>query len=294
MPFKISLAQWSLNNRLFGRREPVLDNLDFAVEAKKLGFEAVEYVNQFFMDKAKDTDYINEMKKRAEDNGIKSLLIMCDQEGDLGNPDESQRIQVVENHYKWADTAKILGCHSIRVNAASNALSYEEQQKCAADGLRRLSEYADTLGLNVIVENHGGNSSVADWLIGVMEMVDMPNVGTLPDFGNFAMARSSGFGMRGMGNMGGASSVRSYSVDIYDSVRKMMPYAKSVSAKSYDFDENGDETSIDYYKMVGVVLDSGYKGYINVEYEGSRLSEEEGIKATKQFLEKIREKRMNA
>ncbi len=277
MPFKISLAQWSFNNRLFKRREPYLDNLDFAAEARKLGFDAVEYVNQFFMDKGKDTDYINEMKKRADDNGIKSLLIMCDQEGNLGDPNEDRRIQVVENHYKWADAARILGCHSIRVNAASSG-TYEEQQKLAADGLRRLCEYGKTLGLNVIVENHGGNSSDAHWLVGVMKLVDMPNCGTLPDFGNFPRA------------MGGGA----YRVDIYESVKKMMPYAKGVSGKSYDFDADGNETSIDFYRMMDVVLDSGYKGYVDVEYEGTRLSEEEGILATKKLLEKIRDKRMKA
>jgi len=275
MPFKISLAQWSLNNRLFGRVEPTLDNLDFAQEAKKLGFDAVEYVNQFFMDKATDKDYIKEMKKRAADNGVKSLLIMCDNEGSLGDPDEARRIQTVENHYKWADAAKQLGCHSIRVNARSTG-AYDEQQKFAADGLSRLCEYGAKLNLNVIVENHGGFSSNADWLVGVMDMVDMPNCGTLPDFGNFDRGPEG------------------YRVDIYESVEKLMPYAVSVSAKSYDFDEKGDETLIDYYRMVNVVLDTGYKGYINVEYEGRRLNEEDGIIATRKLLEKIREQRINA
>lgn len=277
VPFKISLAQWSFNRRLRKQAEPAMDNLDFAAEARKLGFDAVEYVNQFFFDKAKDTEYINEMKKRAEDNGVKSLLIMCDQEGNIGEPDESRRIQVVENHYKWADAAKILGCHSIRVNAASRG-TYEEQQKLAADGLRRLCEYGKTLGLNVIVENHGDNSSNADWLVGVMKLVDMPNCGTLPDFGNFPRAMGRG----------------TYQVDIYESVKKLMIYAKGVSGKSYDFDENGDETSIDYYRMMDVVLDSGYNGYVDVEYEGSRLSEEEGVIATKKLLEKIRDQHLKA
>jgi L-ribulose-5-phosphate 3-epimerase len=277
MPFKLSLAEWSFNQRLFGRVQPALDNLDFASEAKRLGFDAVEYVNQFFMSKAKDAAYINDMKKRAADNGVKSLLIMCDQEGNIGDPNENQRIKVVENHHKWADAAKTLGCHSIRVNAASSG-TYEEQQKYTADGLRRLCEYAKTLGLNVLVENHGGNSSIADWLVGVMKLVDMPNCGTLPDFGNF--------------QRGGPG--RAYQVDIYESVKKMMPYAKGVSGKCYDFDAEGNETSIDFYKMMNVVLDSGYKGYVDVEYEGSRLSEEEGILAAKKLLEKIREQHMKA
>jgi len=200
---------------------------------------------------------------------------MCDSEGNLGDPDDSRRTQAVENHYKWADAAKQLGCHSIRVNAASSG-AYDEQQKFAADGLSRLCDYGADLGLNVIVENHGGFSSNADWLVGVMKLVDMPNCGTLPDFGNFDRGPEG------------------YRVDIYESVEKLMPYAVSVSAKSYDFDENGDETLIDYYRMVNVVLNTGYKGYINVEYEGRRLSEEEGIIATRKLLEKIREQRMSA
>ncbi len=263
-PFKISLAQWSLHRRLFGRAEPKLDNLDFAKEAKGFGFDAVEYVNQFFMDKAKDSDYLAQMKKRAADNGVKSLLIMCDGEGNLGDPDSNKRTQAVENHYKWVEAAKYLGCHSIRVNAAS-AGTYQEQKKLAAEGLRRLCEFAAGHVLNVIVENHGDLSSNPRWLAAVIEAVELPNCGTLPDFGNFPPE-----------------------IDLYEAVEILMPYAKSVSAKSFDFDENGDETKIDYYRMMKIVLDAGYRGYVNVEYEGNRLSESDGIIATKKLLEKIR------
>ncbi len=270
MPFKISLAQWSLHRRLFGRAKPKLDNLDFAKEARSLDFEAVEYVNQFFMDKAEDTQYLAQMKKRAADNGVKSLLIMCDGEGNLGDPDPKRRTQTVENHYKWVEAAKYLGCHSIRVNAAS-AGTYEEQQKLAADGLQRLCEFAAGHKLNVIVENHGGLSSNPKWLTAVIKEVNLSNCGTLPDFGNFPPE-----------------------IDRYDAVEILMPYAKSVSAKSYDFDENGDETRTDYYRMMKIVLDAGYQSYVNVEYEGNRLSENDGIIATKKLLEKIREQRMEA
>jgi sugar phosphate isomerase/epimerase len=268
MPFKISLAQWSLHRRLFGRAEPKLDNLDFAKEARSFGFDAVEYVNQFFMDKAKDNKYLAEMRKRAADNGIKSLLIMCDREGNLGDRDPKKRAQTVENHYKWIEAAKYLGCHSIRVNAASQG-TYEQQQKLAADGLRRLCEYAAGQKLNVIVENHGGLSSNPKWLAAVIKEVNLPNCGTLPDFGNFPLE-----------------------IDRYEAVEMLMPYAKSVSAKSHDFDENGDETKTDYYRMMKIVLDAGYNGYINVEYEGTELSENEGIIATKKLLEKIRNQYM--
>jgi L-ribulose-5-phosphate 3-epimerase len=269
-PFKISLAQWSWHKRLFGQVEPKLDNLDFAKEASELGIKAVEYVNIFFMDKGNDTKYHAEMKKRAGDLGVKSVLIMCDDEGALGDPDTNLRNQAVSNHHKWVRAAKYLGCHSIRVNAYSKG-TYDEQQKLAVDGLQRLSEYAAGYDINVIVENHGGLSSDGRWLTGVIKKVDLPNCGTLPDFGNFPPE-----------------------TNIYDAVEMLMPYAKSVSAKSYDFDEKGDESKIDYYRMMKIVLDAGYKSYVGIEYEGERLSETDGIIAIKKLLEKIRDKYTDA
>jgi sugar phosphate isomerase/epimerase len=194
---------------------------------------------------------------------------MCDGEGNLGDPDSQRRIQAVENHYKWLEAAKYLGCHSIRVNAASRG-TYEEQLNLATDGLRRLSEKAVEYNLNVIVENHGGLSSNSGWLSNVIKKVNLPNCGTLPDFGNFPQE-----------------------ADKYQSVQMLMPFAKGVSAKSYDFDDNGDETTIDFYRMLKIVVDSGYNGYVDVEYEGNRLREDEGIVATKKLLEKIQQQMMN-
>lgn len=264
--FKISLAQWSLHKALF---EGQLDNLDFARKTKDdFGIDAVEYVNQFFKDKANDAGYLADMKKRAADAGVRSLLIMIDGEGAIGDPDEAKRRQAIENHHRWVDAAKTLGCHSIRVNAQS-AGSFEEQQKLAADGLRRLTEFAAKRDLNVIVENHGGLSSNGEWLAGVMKLVDHPRCGTLPDFGNF--------------NLGDGKQY-----DRYKGVGEMMPFAKAVSAKSYDFDDAGNETTIDYRKMMKIVIDAGYHGHVGVEYEGSRLSEPDGILATKRLLERIR------
>ncbi|MHC5061061.1 MAG: sugar phosphate isomerase/epimerase family protein [Planctomycetota bacterium] len=262
--FKISLAQWSFHRRLFSQGADKMDNLDFAPQAAKLGFEGVEYINIFFKNKAKNTRYLAEMRYRAAENNVKSLLIMCDDEGRIGDPDNTKRTRAIENHYRWVDAAKLLGCHSIRVNASS-AGSYDEQAKLAADGLRRLSEYAAEQDVNIIVENHGGLSSQGKWLPKVIKMTGMANCGTLPDFGNFPEK-----------------------VDRYEAVDLMMPYAKAVSAKSYDFDADGNETTIDYYKMMGIVLKHGYNGYVGVEYEGDRLSEEEGIVATRKLLENIR------
>jgi sugar phosphate isomerase/epimerase len=270
-PFQISLAQWSLHKTLFDKK---LDNRDFAKTAKQeFGIDAIEYVNQFWKDKAKDTAYVAELKKRAEDLGVKTLLIMCDGEGNLGDSDDKKRTTAVENHYKWVEAAKELGCHSIRVNAASDRkLSFDEQQKLAADGLRRLSEFAAPHGLNVIVENHGGLSSNGTWLAGVMKLVDRKNCGTLPDFGNFRVSDSEEY-------------------DRYKGVDELMPFAKAVSAKSHDFNDAGDETRTDYFKMMDIVVNKhGYHGYCGIEYEGGKLSEADGIKATKKLLERVREK----
>ncbi len=269
-PFQISLAQWSLHKTLFGGK---LDNKDFAKTAKNdYGIDAIEYVNQFWKDKAKDVAYVAELKKRADDLGVKTLLIMCDGEGNLGDSDDAKRTKAVENHYKWVEAAKELGCHSIRVNAASDGkLSFEKQQELAADGLRRLSEFAAPHGLNVIVENHGGLSSNGTWLAGVMKLVDKKNCGTLPDFGNFRVSNTEEY-------------------DRYKGVDELMPFAKAVSAKSHDFDAEGNETHTDYAKMMGIVLKHGYHGYCGIEYEGSKLSESEGILATKKLLERVREK----
>src|SRR5690606_19839369 len=260
MFFKISLAEWSLHKTLFAGK---LDNLDFPeTAAKTYGIHAVEYVNQFFKDKAKDMDYLKQLKKRAKDNKVESVLIMVDGEGDLGAASDKERSTAVENHYQWVEAAKFLGCHAIRVNAAGKGTP-EEVKQAAVDGLGRLSEFAAQHKINVIVENHGGISSHGDWLSAVLKEVGMKNCGSLPDFGNF------------------------YEYDRYKGVEELMPFAKGVSAKTHDFNENGEETQIDYHRMLTIVKDAGYKGYIGIEYEGSNLSEDEGIKASKKLLEKV-------
>jgi sugar phosphate isomerase/epimerase len=271
--FKISLAEWSLHRALKGGK---IDNLDFPKIAKEeFGIEGVEYVNQFFKDKAEDAKYLTELKKRCDDNGVESVLIMIDGEGAIGDPDEKKRKQAVENHHRWVAAAKFLGCHSIRVNAQSGG-TYEEQVARAADGLARLAEYAKNVEINVIVENHGGLSSNGQWLAQVIRRVNMDNCGTLPDFGNFRTGRDKKTG-------------KDIWYDRYMGMSALMPFAKAVSAKSHDFDEQGNETKTDYMKVMQIVLDAGYHGWVGIEYEGGKLDEYEGVRATKRLLEKCRQ-----
>ena len=289
--YRISLAEWSYFRELFGpslsaladgsfgdvlQSDPrslyqgELDHLDFPARARGLGIEAVEYVNTFFFDRARDEEYLAELKSRCDAEGVTSLLIMCDAEGAIGAPDAAERAQTVENHHKWVEAAAFLGCRSIRVNAAS-AGSFEEQQKLAADGLRQLCEYADGYDVDVLVENHGGISSNGEWLAGTLAMVEHPRIGSLPDFGNFPVSEEP-----------------EEWYDRYQGVTDLMPYAKAVSAKSYAFDENGDETTIDYREMMRIVLDAGYRGWVGIEFEG-RMAADEGIVKTKELLERLRD-----
>lgn len=273
--FEISLAQWSLNKKLFAKE---MDNLDFPAVAKNTyGISIVEYVNQFFKDKAKDEKYLAELLKRCSDNGIRNHLIMIDGEGGLGDTDGKKRKEAVENHYKWVDAAKYLGCATIRVNAFGTG-TREEVSKAAIDGLSQLGEYGEKAGINIIVENHGGWSSDGQWISNVMKSVNKSNVGTLPDFGNFCIRRD------GKGQWDG-NCVEEY--DRYKGVAEMMPFAKGVSAKTHEFDEQGNCVETDYVKMMKVVKDAGFRGIVGIEYEGEKLGEEEGIKKTKALLEKM-------
>ncbi|MAE83175.1 MAG: xylose isomerase [Flammeovirgaceae bacterium] len=289
--FQISLAQWSLHRSFFGDAISSWDNfgklwaespdnvlrgelkpIDFPTIAKRdFGVTAVEFVNTFYFSKKNDKQFWYDMRKQCDEQGVKSLLIMCDREGNLGDADEEARIKAVENHYAWVDAAQILGCHSIRVNAAGEGTA-EEVKAAAIDGLSRLVDYAAQSDISVIVENHGGYSSNGEWLSSVIAGVGSKYCGTLPDFGNFCID----------GHHGNCNEA----YDKYKGVKELMPYAKGVSGKTHEFDADGNEVNTDFYKMLQIVKDAGFKGYIDIEYEGAELPEPDGIKATKALLEK--------
>ena len=263
-PFRISLAEWSLHRTL---GSGAMTNLDFPKVARGYGIEGIEYVNSFFKDKARDKAYLDDLLSRCDGEGVRSLLIMVDGEGELAHENATERQKAVENHFRWLDCAAYLGCHSIRVNAGGGG-DEAEKQKRAADSLVQLARHADTTGLNVIVENHGGSSSKGDWLAGVMKIANHPRVGTLPDFGNF--------------NIGNGETY-----DRYKGVEELMPFAKAVSAKSHEFDSRGEEVHTDYHRMMRIVKAAGYSGFVGIEYEGSKHEEAEGIRLTKVLLERI-------
>jgi L-ribulose-5-phosphate 3-epimerase len=271
--YKISLAEWSINKPLFGGQ---MQHLDFAKIAKGAGIDAIEYVNQFFKDKAKDTAFLKEMNTRAAGEGVTQVLIMCDGEGNLGDPDAAKRQTAVENHYKWVDAAKLLGCQTIRVNGYSSGTP-DEQMKLVADGMRKLCEYADPHNINVVIENHGGLSSNGKWLVETIKRVGHKRAGTLPDFGNFRIA--------GPGRSNPDAKVESY--DSYVGVAEMMPLAKGVSVKPRVWDANGNQSDIDLKRMMKIVVDAGWKGHCGIEY-GPEGKELEGVVDLRKQLEAVR------
>ncbi len=275
--FKISLAEWSLNKMLFSKK---MDNLDFAIEAKKHKIDAVEYVNQFFMDKAKDMNYLKEMKTRADGEGVTSVLIMCDSEGMLGAASAEERTKTVENHKKWVEAAKFLGCHAIRINAYT-AIPYstepekaQEALNLCSSGLRQMCEFADDFDIDVIIENHGGYSSNGKWLAKMIQETAHKRAGTLPDFGNFRISGEGG-------------AVTSY--DSYRGVDELMPYAKGVSMKPTVWDDHGKEHPLDYDRMMKIVMAHGFHGYVGIEH-GTEGREWESIEEIRVNLETIQKK----
>jgi sugar phosphate isomerase/epimerase len=276
--FKLSLAQWSIHRMIFDKG---VDPYSFAEKAKNWGFTGLEYVSQLYnkeLEPAKYSEeamaaFVEKSNAEARKHGLTNVLIMVDGQGDLATSDPASRKAAAENHHKWVDAAAAMGCHAIRVNL-NGSNERDEWVSNSVDGLTQLATYAAGKNINVLVENHGGLSSNAALLAGVMEQVNMENCGTLPDFGNFCIRREDPEDW-------GSPCAEEY--DIYQGVEELMPFAKAVSAKSHEFNAEGKETGIDYTRMIKIVKDAGYTGFVGVEYEGSG-SEEAGIMATKELL----------
>ena len=271
---KYSLAQWSFNRELFSGK---MTTVDYIKVAGEMGFDGVEYVSQFFQDKVEDFAFLDSLNAATKEAGIKSLLIMVDEVGNLGASNIEERNKALENCKKWVKAAKYLGCSSIRVNAHGDGTP-EEMKNACIDGIGRLAAWSRQEGITIIIENHGGISNNGAWLASLLEALSEYRVGSLPDFDNWCTARENG-------KLWGAPCTERY--DRYEGLIELMPYAKSLSVKSFDFDEEGNETSMDYAKIFEIVQESGYNGYMGIEFEGHDLPSKEGIKKTRELVEKV-------
>ena len=274
---KISLAQWSLHRAI--KINQTLSPFDFSLKAREMGFDAVEYVSSLYWNELKTKPIKKVTKtllKNSKDNGIKNLLIMVDGEGDLASNSKNKRQKSIDNHKKWIEMANDLGCHSIRVNL-NGEKSKNKWIEYSSESLTQLCLISRKDKINIIVENHGGLSSNASYLAKVMKNVNLDNCGTLPDFGNFCIKKIDPENYF-------SQCINEY--DKYEGMTELMPYAKAVSAKSYDFDSNGEESTIDFKRIIEITKEFNYNGYYGIEYEGLNLGENEGISKTKKLIEK--------
>jgi sugar phosphate isomerase/epimerase len=271
IPYKISLAEWSLHPSIYGdlwtsmdwvelhetirNNEPAAkkvyqNHLNFPkIAREQYGLDAVEYVNNFFLGKAEDTQYLTELKNRADDAGVKSLLIMCGNEGDVVNPKPELREKAIQNHVKWIKAAKFLGCHSIRVNTKGHKGREEEDQKIAADSVFKLAEIGDNFDINILLEPHGGISGQGEWLLGVVKQANHPRVGILNDFANIDPHP-----------------------DYYKWLKEMMPYSKAINARTADYTQKKDGVEFDFERVLRIIVDSGYIGYIGIESKADQIA----------------------
>ena len=280
--FDLSLAQWSLHKALFANEVTTLDFPGIARKTYDIG--AVEYVNQFFYEKAKNKTFLTELKNRCNDNGVVSSLIMVDKEPELASSDKNVRAAGIEGHKKWIDAATVLGCTAIRINLHGSG-TLEQWTNGSVESLRKLAAIGKPLGIKILVENHGGFSSNGKYVADVMRLANHSNIGTMPDFGNFCVRREV------PGDLWQSPCVEQY--DIYQGVAELMPYAGAFSAKSFNFDDQGNESGIDFLAMFTLMRASKYRGYVGIEYEGEKMSEDAGIRATKTLIEKVREQLSN-
>jgi sugar phosphate isomerase/epimerase len=292
MPFKLALSQFSLASQFWTKQ---LDPLDFPRKTiETFGITGLDYCSMFFADKAKDTSFLNELKKRSMDNGCYNLRIMVDGEGVLGDLNKDVRTKAIENHYKWIDAAATLGCAMIRVNVEGEGGDPKEVSKAAIESLNTLIDYGKKVNVDVIVENHIGISCNGAWLADVMKELNNPHCGTLADFGNFCINRTK----PPTNDIAGWMQTKCLEeYNRYKGITELMPYAKGVHAKTHVFDANGNDTETDFAKMFKIITDSGFKGWVSVEYEGGLfkmytkddkyLDNDAGVLATKKLIEKV-------
>ena len=271
---KYSLAQWSFNRDLFGGK---MNTQDFIRIAGEMKFEGVEYVSQFFQDKVEDFKYLDSLNAAAKKAGVKNLIIMIDRAGNLGASKTDERKTALENHKKWVLAAKYLGCSGIRVNAHGDGTDEEIADACV-QSIGELAAFANTQGMGITIENHGGPSSRGDWLLALIKRLKNQNVGALADPDNWCYKREGG-------QIYSGKCIATY--DRYQGLEELMPFARGMSLKAFDFDEMGNEPTMDYNRIAKIMVDAGYNGYLGIEYEGHALPSREGVEKTRMLGEKV-------
>ena len=255
--FPIGIQEYTFNRIL---RSGKLKHLDYpAMVKKELGIEHVEYWSRPFEGKHTDKKFVGELNSRTKGEGISNVLILVDEKHELDHEKKSERDKSVDLHKGWIDCAAQLGCDAIRVNCRMGGDPKDNLNR-AVDGVGRLCEYAKDTSVKVVIEPHGRNSQNPDWLLAVMKELNHPHAGILPDFNNFG------------------------SYDRYSAVEKTLPFAPAVCAKALKFDDEGNETHTDYFKMLKIVYESTFSGVISIEFEGHGVDPIVGSRMTQDLI----------
>lgn len=289
-PFTIGLSQWAFHRAIFGdardhyrtfiknlHSDPdsvlagEMDPRDIVWRARELDVGVVDLVNILWFGHGEDKPWLNDFKTRARDANVTFGVLMCDQLARSGAADAKERRQSVEDHTRWMETAAELGCPFLRINPYGEG-TYLEQCQRSAETLHALAERSADYGLEVIVENHGHPGSNGAWLAMLIEMANHSRVGTYTDLDNFFM--------------GGWDLNPERRYDRHQGLLDLAPYTKAISAKTHDFDPDGEETTIDYHACLKILIDSGFSGLVSAEFEGNRVDETEGSKLTVELLKR--------
>ena len=231
----ISLAQWSLVDEVMKGEWKTLDFPRIARE--DFGINGIEFVNTLF--EVPIASYLNRLKRNAEEYGVKMVLIMVDAEGETCTPSKEERKQTVINHRKWIDIAQYLGCHAIRTNCIGvKDIDKEEALKWSAETYNMMLEHSIPANISILIENHGGVSNDADWLVSLMKEVNSKYFGVLPDW------RQPGSEFDNVGFL-----------------EKTLPYAGGMSFRN----QPSDELTA---KMIKMTYDSGFRGWYGIESSG--------------------------
>ena len=246
----ISLAQWALVDEV---KSGKWKTLDFpSVARKDFGLNGIEFVNTLF--EVPTEGYLRRLKKNAEDNNVTMVLIMVDDEGDGCSTTKEERKQFDINHRKWIDIAHFLGCTAIRTNCRGpKNISKDEALKHSVETYQMLLEYAAPAKISVLIENHGGVSNDADWMVSLIKEVNSLYFGSYPDW----RQPSADF-------------------DNIDYLVKMLPFAGGMSYRNQPTEELTA-------KMINISKDGGYRGWYGIESSG-RDAIKKGIELLKKYL----------
>ncbi|MDP9380017.1 MAG: sugar phosphate isomerase/epimerase [Chloroflexota bacterium] len=258
---QLAVSSWSLRSHInnepswtgrpVGARDfPVYEFPRYVKET--FGVDAVE-VCEIHIPRP-DAARLDQLKESLQSSDVRVVNVPIDV-GDISQPDATKREHDLKLIEFWLDVAAYLGSPAARVNSGSGNL------ESAIESYQRLARYGEQVGVRLVLENHGGLSADLGNIQRMLESVPS-NFGTSPDFGNFPEEKR------------------------YDGLALMVPRAAVVHAKTYDFNAAGEFHNFDFARCLSIVRDSGFDGYLSVEFEG-KGDQPQGVRQTIDLIRRL-------